>query len=55
MVGHTRTEGVERIESAEGVVYFCDCLELGKYLMIDNAPIPKFYAMDIDNEEKTLL
>ena len=55
VVGHTRTDGVERIESAEGVVYFCDCLELGKYLMIDNAPIPKFYAMDIDNEEKTLL
>ena len=55
VVGHTRTDGVERIESGEGVVYFCDCLEKGKYLMIDNASIPKFYAMDIDNEEKMLL
>jgi hypothetical protein len=55
VVGHTRTDGVERIESAEGVVYFCDCLEKGKYLMIDNASTPKFYAMDIDSEEKTLL
>lgn len=36
VVGHTRTNGVERIESGNGVVYFCDCLEMEKYLMIEN-------------------
>ena len=51
VVGHTRTDGVERIESGEGVVYCCDCLEKGKYLMIDTASVPQFYEMEIDGVE----
>ena len=53
VVGHTRTDGVQRIEGNVGVVYFCDCLEKGKYLMIDNADIPQFYELGIDDEEKS--
>lgn len=52
VVGHTRTEGVERIESAEGVVYFCDCLEKGKCLMIEGESSPQFYELEIDREER---
>lgn len=52
VVGHTRTDGVERIESGEGVVYCCDCLEKGKYLMIDTASAPQFCEMEIDGVEE---
>lgn len=55
VVGHTRTDGVERIESAEGVVYFCDCLEKGKYLMIEGGSVPQFYELKIDSEGRRLL
>jgi hypothetical protein len=55
VVGHTRTDGVERIESGEGVVYFCDCLEKGKYLMIEGDSVPQLYELKIDNEEHRLV
>ena len=55
VVGHTRTDGVERIESGNGVVYFCDCLAKEKFLMIDNAPIPQFHELIIGGEDCRLV